>query len=104
MVATSSNHAKIIVLNEVCGEYVWLTSILETSRIIINKEPTTSFEDNCACVAQIKKMIYQEKKTKQIKEKYNKSDMTKHNPRKSICKGASYQQSESIFTILNHHH
>ncbi|KAG7584504.1 Reverse transcriptase RNA-dependent DNA polymerase [Arabidopsis suecica] len=71
LVATSSNHAEMIALHEACRECMWLRSmtnhIQEASGIVSNKEPTTLFEDNAACVAQ-------------IKEGYIKNDRTKHIP------------------------
>ena len=71
LVATSSNHAKTIALHEACRECVWLRlmshHIQESNRIINKKKPTKIFEDNSACVAQ-------------LKEGYIKSDRTKHIP------------------------
>ncbi|KAG7578737.1 Ribonuclease H-like superfamily [Arabidopsis thaliana x Arabidopsis arenosa] len=71
IVATSSNHAEIIALHEACRECVWLRSmtnhIQEASGLVIKREPTRLYEDNAACVAQ-------------IKEGYIKSDRTKHIP------------------------
>ncbi|KAG7533051.1 Phosphoglucose isomerase (PGI) [Arabidopsis thaliana x Arabidopsis arenosa] len=71
LVATSSNHAEMIALHEACRECMWLRSMTnhkqEASGIASGKEPTILFEDNAACVAQ-------------IKEGYIKSDKTKHIP------------------------
>lgn len=73
LVATSSNHAEIIALHEASRECVWLRSIthhiLTTCGLSTNKEPTIIYEDNAACIAQ-------------IKEGYIKSDRTKHIPPK----------------------
>jgi len=58
-------------LHEACRECVWFRSmtnhIQEASGLIIKNEPTKLYEDNDACVAQ-------------IKEGYIKSDRTKHIP------------------------
>ena len=58
LVATSSNHAEMIALHEATRECVWLRSIshhIQTaSGIPITNEPTILFEDNAACIAQIK--------------------------------------------------
>ncbi|XP_048604668.1 secreted RxLR effector protein 161-like [Brassica napus] len=58
-----------IALQEACRECVWLRSIShhiqESSGIVNEKESTKIFEDNSACVAQ-------------LKEGYIKSDTTKH--------------------------
>ncbi|XP_048599577.1 secreted RxLR effector protein 161-like [Brassica napus] len=71
LVATSSNYAETIALHEACRECVWLRSmshhIQESSGMVNEKEPTKIFEDNSACVAQ-------------LKEGYIKSDRTKHIP------------------------
>jgi len=71
IVVTSSNYTEIIALHEACRECVWLRSmtnhIQEASGLIIKKEPTRLYEDNVACVAQIKKG-------------YIKSDRIKHIP------------------------
>ncbi|CAA7018850.1 unnamed protein product [Microthlaspi erraticum] len=71
LVATSSNYAEIIALHEACRECVWLRSLIqhiqEASGVSTKKEPTTIYEDNSACVTQ-------------LKEGYIKSDRTKHIP------------------------
>jgi len=71
IVATSSNYAEIIALPEACRECVWFRSmtnhIQEASGLVIKREPTRIYEDNVACVAQ-------------IKEGYIKSDKPKHIP------------------------
>ncbi|XP_050238254.2 secreted RxLR effector protein 161-like [Mercurialis annua] len=69
--ATSSNHAELIALHEVSRECVWLRSITqhiqESCGLPVHKSPTALYEDNAACIAQIKKG-------------YVKSDRTKHIP------------------------
>lgn len=71
LVATSSNHAEIIALHEASRECVWLRSmtqiILTSCGLENDKSPTLIYEDNAACVAQ-------------MKEGYIKSDRTKHIP------------------------
>lgn len=73
LVATSSNHAEVIALNEASRECTWLRSmtqlILTSCGIDKDKSPTLIYEDNAACVAQ-------------MKEGYIKSDRTKHIPPK----------------------
>ncbi|KAL0561639.1 hypothetical protein IC582_002079 [Cucumis melo] len=59
MTVTSSNHAKILAIHEVSGECVWLRSmthhIRETCGLSFSKNlPTILFEDNTACIVQIK--------------------------------------------------
>ncbi|GJS56941.1 copia protein [Tanacetum coccineum] len=71
LVATSSNHAEVIALHDDSRECVWLRSmtqlIVTSCGLSIKKSPTIIYEDNAACVAQ-------------IKEGYIKSDRTKHIP------------------------
>ncbi|GJT03068.1 hypothetical protein Tco_0824237 [Tanacetum coccineum] len=71
LVATSSNHAEVIALHEASRECVWLRSLTQliVTSYGLNKEksPTIIYEDNAACVAQ-------------MKESYIKSDRTKHIP------------------------
>ncbi|KAJ9557576.1 hypothetical protein OSB04_012190 [Centaurea solstitialis] len=70
MIATSSNHAEILAIHEASRECVWLRNVIQHIRgscgIISDKEPpTVLYEDNAACIAQ-------------LKEGYIKGDMTKH--------------------------
>jgi hypothetical protein len=73
LVATSSNHAEVIALHEASKECRWLRSVTrhiqETSGLPTDKNPTILYEDNAACVTQ-------------MKEGYIKSDRTKHIPPK----------------------
>ncbi|KAJ9556175.1 hypothetical protein OSB04_010789 [Centaurea solstitialis] len=69
-IATSSNHAKILAIHEASRECVWLRNVIQHIRgscgIISDKEPSTVlYEDNAACIAQ-------------LKERYIKGDRTKH--------------------------
>jgi len=57
--ATSSNHAKVLALYEASRECVWLRSIIQhvrqTCGLSLEKmKPTTIYEDNSACIAQLK--------------------------------------------------
>ncbi|XP_073036590.1 secreted RxLR effector protein 161-like [Primulina eburnea] len=70
LTATSSNHSEIIAMHETSRECMWLRSmtqhIQESCGFPIAKDsPTVIFEDNTACIAQ-------------IKEGYIKGDRTKH--------------------------
>ncbi|GKA93531.1 uncharacterized mitochondrial protein-like protein [Tanacetum coccineum] len=59
LVATSSNHAEVIALHEASRECVWLRSmtqlILTSCELEKDKNPTLIYEDNSACVSQMKK-------------------------------------------------
>ena len=59
IVATSSNHSKILAMHETIKECVWLISMIQHIRescglSSINNNPTILYEDNAACIAQIK--------------------------------------------------
>ncbi|KAG7594482.1 Integrase catalytic core [Arabidopsis thaliana x Arabidopsis arenosa] len=67
--ATSSNHAEILAIHEASRECVWLRSMTQHVRsncgMDDEKGPTVMYEDNAACIAQ-------------LKEGYIKGDRTKH--------------------------
>ncbi|CAM8902104.1 unnamed protein product [Rhodiola kirilowii] len=74
LVATSSNHAEIIALHEASRECVWLRSMTQhirtTSGLLPANDPITLYEDNDACVAQMKEGFIKSDRTKHIHPKY----------------------------------
>ncbi|KAK4389858.1 hypothetical protein Sango_2322800 [Sesamum angolense] len=75
LVATSSNHAELIALYEARHECVWLRSLIhyvcESCGLeSIEKSPTVIFEDNAACIAQIKDGYIKGDRTKHISPKF----------------------------------
>ncbi|CAM8919718.1 unnamed protein product [Rhodiola kirilowii] len=74
VVATSSNHAKVVALHEASRECVWLKSITQhirvTSGLSSVNDPITLYEDNAACVAQMKEGFIKSDRTKHIHPKY----------------------------------
>ena len=59
MVATSSNHSEIIAIHEASRECIWLRSMIHHIQescglSSVKDKPTILFEDNAACIAQIK--------------------------------------------------
>ena len=75
MVATSSNHSKILALHEASCECIWLKSMIqhiqESCDLPFSKDnPTTLFEDNAACIAQIKGGYIKGDRTKYISPKF----------------------------------
>lgn len=73
--ATSSNHSEIIAIHEASRECVWLRSIIhhirDTSGLSLNKNvPTTLYEDNTACIAQLKGGYIKGDRTKHISPKF----------------------------------
>ena len=75
MVATSSNHSEILAIHEANCECVWLRSMIqhiqETSGLpSIRGNATTLYEDNVACIAQIKGRFIKGDRTKHISPKF----------------------------------
>jgi hypothetical protein len=59
LVATSSNHSEIIAIHEASRECIWLRSLIQHIRekcglSTINDSPTILYEDNAACITQIR--------------------------------------------------
>ncbi|KAL2642242.1 hypothetical protein R1flu_009829 [Riccia fluitans] len=74
IVATSSNHAKILMLHEANRECVWLCALREHIQSSCGleryKEPTVLYEDNATCVHQIQKGYIMGDCTKHIAPKF----------------------------------
>ncbi|KAJ0433498.1 putative RNA-directed DNA polymerase [Helianthus annuus] len=73
--ATSSNHAELIALYEAGRECVWLRSMITHIQEAcgleqIKKEPAIIYEDNAACIAQIKEGYIKGNRTKHISPKF----------------------------------
>ena len=74
LVATSSNHDEIIALHEAVRECVWLRSIITHIRGTsglksTTEEPTCIYEDNAACIEQMKLGFIKGDNTKHISPK-----------------------------------
>ena len=59
LVATSSNHSELMALHEAGKECYWLRSVIRHIRRTcdlpsVTDNPTTIYEDNAACIAQVK--------------------------------------------------
>ena len=75
LVATSSNHAEILALHEATRECFWLRSVVGHIRSSCDllpavDVPTTIFEDNAACIEQLKKGYIKGDNTKHIAPKF----------------------------------
>ncbi|XP_015161602.1 uncharacterized protein [Solanum tuberosum] len=74
MVATSSNHAEIIAVHEESRECVWLRSIQhiqETYDLSLKGDAlTTLYEDNVACIPQLREGYIKRDRTKHISPKF----------------------------------
>lgn len=73
--ATSSNHAELLAIHEASRECVWLRSMTQhirgTCGLPAYKEiPTTLYEDNAACIAQLKEGYIKGDRTKHISPKF----------------------------------
>ena len=75
MVATSSNYSEILAMHEASRECVWLRSMIQHIRescglSSIKNNPTVLYEDNAACIAQIKGRYIKGDRTKHISPKF----------------------------------
>ena len=75
MVATSSNHSEILAMHEASRECVWLRSVIQHIRescglSSIKNEPTVLYEDNAACIVQVKGGYIKGDRTKHISPKF----------------------------------
>jgi len=75
LVATSSNHLKIIAIHEASRKCIWLRSVIQHIRekcglSIIKYSPTILYEDNGACITQIRGGYIKGDRTKLISPKF----------------------------------
>ncbi|XP_070017210.1 secreted RxLR effector protein 161-like [Nicotiana sylvestris] len=71
--ATYSNHAEIIAIHEASRECIWLRSMTQYNMCGFPMEtdnPTTLYEDNVACIAQLKGGYIKGDRTKHISPKF----------------------------------
>ncbi|XP_074346917.1 uncharacterized protein LOC141685728 [Apium graveolens] len=74
-VATSTNHSELIAIHEASRECVWLRSIIKNIQEScglqdITRSPTVMFEDNTACIDQLKEGYIKGDRTKHISPKF----------------------------------
>lgn len=75
MTATSSNHSEILAIHEASRECVWLRSIIQHIQKScglpsIKDIPTILYEDNAACIAQLRGGYIKGDRTKHISPKF----------------------------------
>ena len=75
LTATSSNHAELIALYEAGRECVWLEKVIkyiQKESVIksIKSKPTMTYEDNSACITQVKEGYIKGDRTKHISPKF----------------------------------
>ena len=73
--ATSSNHAEILAMHEASRECVWLRSLIHHVRSTCGlssskMSPTIIYEDNTACISQLKEGYIKGDRTKHISPKF----------------------------------
>jgi len=73
--ATSSNHAEFLAIHEASRECVWVRSIVhhiqeDCGMYAGKKTPTIMYEDNAACIAQLKDGYIKGDRTKHILPKF----------------------------------
>ncbi|GJV63668.1 putative RNA-directed DNA polymerase [Tanacetum coccineum] len=103
LVATSSNHAEVTAIHEASREYVWLRSmtqlILTSCELEKDKNPTLIYEDNSACVSQMKK-----ERSKALEE--HKNNMKEYIEFLKSCDFITKQEpvglTEFAFTVQQH--
>jgi hypothetical protein len=75
LVATFSNHSKIIAIHEASRECIWLRTLIQHIRekcglSTIKDSPTILYEDNVACITQIRGGYIKGDRTKRISPKF----------------------------------
>ena len=74
MVATSSNHSEILAIHEASRECMWLRfmtqQIRSESGMVKDNDPTIIYEDNAACIAQLRDGYIKGDRTKHILPKF----------------------------------
>ncbi|KAL4033391.1 hypothetical protein IC575_006478 [Cucumis melo] len=103
MTATSSNHAEILAIHEASKECVWLRSmthhIRKTCGLSFSKNlPTILFEDNIACIAQIKGGYIKGDRTKHMSPKLFYTHDLEENGDISVQQISSKENLADLFT------
>ena len=75
MVATSSNHSELLAIHDASRECMWLRSMIQHIRDSsgfspISNTTTSLYEDNTACIAQLKGGYIKGDRTKHISPKF----------------------------------
>ena len=103
LVATSSNQVEILAQDEASHESFWLRAVMEHIRstsgltIVINL-PTTIFEDNVACIEQLKKGYIKGGNTKHIESKFFYSHQQQQHQNIEIKQIRSQDNLANLFT------
>ena len=103
MVATSSNHSELLAIHEVSRECMWLRSMIQHIRDSSGLSPisnTTSslYEDNVACIAQLKGGYIKGDRTKHISPKFVHTHELQNNGEIHIQQIRSSDNPADLFT------
>ena len=103
LVATSSNHSEILAIHEASRECVWLRLIVQHIRSTCGLSPATSiptkiYEDNVACIAQVKGGFIKGDRTKHISPKFFYTHELQQNKEVDIQQIRSSENLVDLFT------
>jgi hypothetical protein len=103
LTATSSNHAELIALYDAGRECVWLRSMIqhiqeECGLESIKGSPTVLYEDNAACIAQIKEGYIKGDRTKHISPKFFSTHDLQKDGLIDVCQIRSSDNLADLFT------
>jgi hypothetical protein len=103
LTATSSNHAELITLYDAERECVWLRSMIQhiqekSGLESVIENPTVIYEDNTACIAQIKEGYIKYDRTKHISPKFFSTHDLQKNDLINICQIKSSDNFADLFT------
>ena len=103
MVATSSNHSELLAIHEARRECIWLRSMIQhirdSSGLSPNSNTATSlYEDNTACIAQLKGGYIKGGRTKYISPKFFHTHELQNNGEIDIQQIRSSDNPADLFT------
>lgn len=103
LVATSSNHAEIIALHEAVRECIWLRAIIKRVQNTCGlystiDDPTIIYEDNAACIEQMKTGFIKGDNTKHIAPKFFFNQQQQEHQRIEIKQIRSQDNHADLFT------
>ena len=103
LVATSSNHSEILALHETSRECIWLRSVIHHIQSTCelstaSSSPTIIYEDNAACIAQIRGGYIKGDRTKHISPKFFYTHELQQNQQIDIKQVRSPDNLADLFT------
>ena len=103
MVATSSNHSELLAIHEVSRECMWLRSMIQHIRDSSGLSPisntaTSLYEDNAACISQLKGGYIKGDRTKHISPKFFHTHEIQNNGEIGIQQIRSSDNLADLFT------